>query len=193
MTQDSFQSRRDAENMIRRSEVVITYLRQVERPRFAPQPRPPGKTAILRVDEPPLHFYRYLYDIVGRRWNWVSRRKLSDTELLAIICRPETHIYVLYVNGAPAGLSEIDASVEPDIEIRFFGLVPEFIGRGLSRYFLSNVIDIAWSLGPREVRIETCTLDHPAALPLYQKFGFAVFDQRTVTIDLDEPNAARPQ
>lgn len=179
--------------MVRRSEVVITYLRQTARPRYAPQPRPPGKISIMRAENPPVHFYRYLYDVVGRPWHWVSRRKMSDTDLSAIISRPDTYIHVLYVNGSPAGLSEIDGSVSPDAEIRFFGLAPDFIGLGLSRYFLSNVIDLAWSLNPGEVRIETCTLDHPAALPLYQKFGFAVFDQKTASVELEEPQSALPQ
>ncbi len=170
--------------MDRRVDVTITYLRQRARPAFAPQPRPPGKIAILRAEDPPAHFYRYLYDLIGRRWNWVSRRRLSDAELEAIIGDPKTYLYVLYVNGVPAGMTEIDAADGRTSEIRFFGLAPDFIGRGLSRYFLSNAIDLAWSLGPEEVRIETCTLDHPAALPLYQKFGFAVFDQRQGQVDV---------
>ena len=59
--------------MTTRTDVVITYLRQRERPRYAPQPKPPGKLSILRAERPPVHFYRYLYDLVGRPWNWVTR------------------------------------------------------------------------------------------------------------------------
>ncbi|TIX52655.1 MAG: GNAT family N-acetyltransferase, partial [Mesorhizobium sp.] len=36
----------------------------------------------------------------------------------------------------------------------------------------------AWSHGPRRVTVQTCTLDHPAALPLYQKLGFAPVAQK---------------
>ncbi|MGE0182263.1 MAG: GNAT family N-acetyltransferase [Parvularculaceae bacterium] len=164
--------------MGRQVDVTVTYLRQTARPAFAPQPRPDMQIAILRASNPPVHFYRYLYDLIGRRWNWVSRRMLSDEDLDAIIKNPAVHLYVLYVEGVPAGMAEIDAGDAPVVDIRFFGLAPEFIGRGLSRFFLSNAIDLAWSLRPTEVRIETCTLDHPAALALYQKFGFTVFDQR---------------
>lgn len=172
-------------------DVTVTFLRQTTRPTYAPQPRPAGKLAILRAEDPPAHFYRYLYDLVGRRWNWISRRSLSDDELAAIIKNKLVHLYVLYVNGVPAGMAEIDATGRHMAEIRFFGLAPDFIGRGLSRYFLSNVVDLAWSHNPEEVRIETCTLDHPAALALYQKFGFDVFDQRRGRVTLLEPNAGR--
>jgi GNAT superfamily N-acetyltransferase len=81
-------------------------------------------------------------------------------------------------------MAEIDAGRGAICEVRFFGLAPDFIGRGYSRFFLSNVIDLAWSLNPKEVRIETCTLDHPAALALYQKFGFEVFDQRQGRVEI---------
>lgn len=170
--------------MGRQVDVTVTFLRQRARPALTPQPRPRGKLALLRAEDPPVHFYRYLYDLVGRPWNWVSRRYLSDDELSAIIKNPAVHLYVLYVDGVPAGMAEIDAAAASLVDIRFFGLAPDFIGRGLSRYFLSNVIELAWDLAPREVRIETCTLDHPAALALYQKFGFTVFDQRQGRVDL---------
>lgn len=170
--------------MTKRTDVVITYLHQRERPRYAPQVKPPGKLSILRAEHPPVHFYRYLYDLVGRRWNWTTRKKLSDADLSAIINDPRTHLFVLYAGGVPAGMSEIDATRAPVTEIRFFGLAPDLIGKGYGRYFFSNAIDLAWATNPSEVRIETCTLDHPAALPLYQKFGFTVFDQQKGVIDV---------
>ncbi|MDZ7627525.1 MAG: GNAT family N-acetyltransferase [Parvularculaceae bacterium] len=176
-----------------RRDITITYLRQRERPRYSPQPKPPGKVSILRAENPPIHFYRYLYDLVGRPWHWVTRKKLSDHDLAAIIHDPRDHLYVLYAGGVPAGMGEVDATKSPITDIRFFGLAPDYIGKGFGRYFLANIIDLAWATNPGEVRIETCTLDHPAALPLYQKFGFAVFDQQRGAIDFpvreDQPSA----
>lgn len=172
--------------MGRSLDVTVTYLHQTARPSFAPQPRPNRKLSILRAEKPPVHYYRYLYDLVGGPWKWVSRKKLSDAELAEIIENRDVHLYVLYVDGVPAGMTEIDATEAPMVEIKFFGLAPEFIGKGLSRFFLSNAIDLAWSLSPKEVKIETCTLDHPAALALYQKFGFTVFDQRQGRVELPE-------
>lgn len=186
MTPGASLSYGDNRGMVRQVDVTITYLRQSERPAYAPQARPPGKLAILRAEDPPAHFYRYLYDLVGRRWNWVSRRSLSDADLLKIIRDPAVNIFVLYVGGVPAGMTEIDATDRTSVAIQFFGLSPDFIGKGLSRFFLSNAIDLAWSHDPDEVRIETCTLDHPAALALYQKLGFVVFDQGTGRVDLLE-------
>lgn len=177
--------------MTKKLKVQITYLEQRTRPALPPAPSPPGKIAILRAEKPPLHFYRYLYDVVGGPYNWVSRKRMDDETLTSIIHDPATHLYILYVEGVPAGLAEIDATSPQNVEIKFFGLTPDYTGRRLGRYFLTQAINLAWSLGPERVMLETCTLDHPAALPLYQKLGFSVFDQKQGEVELmDSPASA---
>jgi GNAT superfamily N-acetyltransferase len=168
----------------RKIDVTITYLEQKSRPGLAAPPRPGMKVAILRAENPPVHYYRYLYRLVGDPYHWVSRRRLTDGELAAIITDLDVYIYVLYVAGVPAGFAEIDFRGGKTADIKFFGLAPEFLGQQLGRYFLCHVIDLAWALAPKRVRLETCTLDHPAALPLYQKLGFTVFDQRKGQVEL---------
>jgi GNAT superfamily N-acetyltransferase len=170
--------------LTRRVDVTITYLEQTQRPMLPTPARPPGKIAILRAENPPTVFYRYLYRLIGDPHHWMSRRKLSDGELSRIICDDKVHIYVLYAGGVPAGMAEIDARSPPAAELKFFGVAPEYQGAGMGRYFLTHVIDLAWSLAPSRLRLETCTLDHPAALPLYQKLGFSVFDQQRGQVEL---------
>ena len=164
-------------------DVTITYLEQTVRPLFRQPPRPPGKIAFLRVDRPSVRFYRYLYDTVGRPWRWQSRRSKSDEDLAALIHAPGVSLFSLVRDGEPIGMAELAAEKETTY-LRFFGVAPEHIGRGLGRYFLANTLDVAWSSAPAKIRLETCTLDHPAALALYQKFGFVVYDQRTERITL---------
>lgn len=176
--------------MGKRVDVTITYLEQRSRPAAPQAARPPGTCAILRAQNPPVHFYRYLYAIVGEPWKWVSRKRVNDQDLALILGDPSVHIYVLYRDGAPAGFAEVDFRDRKTAEIRFFGLAPDFIGQRLGRYFLSNVVDLAWALAPERVRLETCTLDHPAALPLYQKMGFSVYDQRKGVVELMEEDLA---
>jgi GNAT superfamily N-acetyltransferase len=171
-------------NADNRADVTITYLEQTERPVLPTPRRPRNKLALLRVENPPLHYYRYLYSLVGGPFHWLSRRRLPDAELTEIIRNPSVYIYVLYADGAPGGFAEVDARDKKSCEIRFFGLAPEFTGLGLGRYFLTHIIDLAWSLGPARLCLETCTLDHPAALPLYQKMGFRVFDRKKGVVEL---------
>jgi GNAT superfamily N-acetyltransferase len=168
-------------------EVTITYLEQTARPSLPKPPPPRRKCALMRVERAPLHFYRYLYDLVGAPYNWISRRRLSGAELAAIIHDDNVYLYVLYVDGAPGGMAEIDARCADIHELKFFGLAPDYVGAGLGRFFLNNVIDLAWSRNPAMLRLETCTLDHAAALPLYQKCGFSVVDRRQGFVERLEP------
>ncbi|MDA1099658.1 MAG: GNAT family N-acetyltransferase [Proteobacteria bacterium] len=125
-------------------------------------------------------FYRYLYDAVGQPWYWTDRKKLSDPELAAIIQAEAVEIYVLYVGGVPAGFYELDARNMPDMELAYFGIVPEFIGHGLGSYLLSQALETMWHHDPERVLVNTCTLDHPKALPMYQRFGFRPYDRREI-------------
>jgi GNAT superfamily N-acetyltransferase len=130
--------------------------------------------ALMRVEAMPLHFYRYLYEVIGRPHHWQMRRGLGDDELSAIVHAEATAIEVLYCDGAPAGYFELDFAAMPEsAEIKYFGLVPDFQGRGLSRFLLSSAIFSAWDRKPAKVTIETNTLDSPRALQLYQTMGFS--------------------
>jgi GNAT superfamily N-acetyltransferase len=162
---------------------VVTHLEMLAPPRLAPAPHPPGKFALVRAEKPPPHFYRYLYDTIGRHYAWVSRRKLTDAQLTAIIHDVDVEIYVLWLNGSPVGYAEIDFRNMPTAELSFLGIMPEYIGMGLGRYLLCEAIGLAWSRGPERLTVQTCTLDHPNALRLYQRHGFTPYAQSNVTIE----------
>ena len=153
---------------------TVTYLEMTERPAMPPPPPPArSKVALMRAMAPTAAFYRFLYDRVGKSWLWWERKLLDDEALTAVIHDERIGIYVLYVEGVPAGFAELDCREAPDILLSYFGLMPEFIGRGLGPYLLYSAIDIAWSHHqPERLLVNTNTLDHPRALPLYQRFGF---------------------
>ncbi len=165
-------------------ESIITSLEMHSAPAH-PALHPPAslKLALLRAENPSVEFYRYLYDVVGRDWNWVDRKRLSDDALAAIVGDERVEIYVPYVGGVPAGYAELDRRQAPDIELAYFGLAHDFIGLGLGRYLLDWVIRRAWEYGPARLWVHTCTLDHPSALPLYQRMGFVPYRQDREMID----------
>jgi GNAT superfamily N-acetyltransferase len=61
-----------------------------------------------------------------------------------------------------------------DIEIKLFGLLPEWIGRRVGGWLLTEAVRRAWATGPARVILNTCSLDGPAALPNYLARGFTV-------------------
>jgi GNAT superfamily N-acetyltransferase len=152
-------------------EVKVYYLEMLS-PNQRTVPPPRDGLVVLHAAKPTIAYYRFLYETVGKEYHWYSRGKLPDEELAATIQDPLDEVYVLHVNGVPAGFAELDRRKEGEIELVQFGLMPEFIGQGLGRYFLQWTIDKAWSYRPRRFWLHTCTLDHPAALPNYLKAGF---------------------
>jgi len=144
---------------------------------------PARKLALMRAHAPPVHFYRYVYDAVGRDYVWVNRKHFSDADLAKIIGDDKVEIYVLYVDGVPAGFAELDLRAGNEAELAYMGLMPEFIGLGLGTYLLSQAITIAWSRPIAKLKVQTCTLDHPRALGLYQRMGFVPYAQRQVELE----------
>lgn len=153
-------------------EVIVTYLAMTEPPRHAPLPRPPGELALVRADPPTVSFYRYLYNTVGEPWLWHERRRLSDAELGAAVTDRRVEVLVLYVSGTPAGYVEIDRREAQATDLAYFGLIPDFIGMKLGPWLLDRGIRMAWKGGACKLVVNTCSFDHPKALPLYQSLGF---------------------
>lgn len=169
-------------------ETVITYLEMTSAPLSVPPRQPKGPIAIMRADPPTVSFYRYLYNTVGAEYTWWERRIMSDDDLAAVIQGDHVDIYVLYVSGTPAGFYELLTIPKTnEIEIALFGILPEFVGCGYGAYLLRVAIDEAWQRGPERLIVNTCTLDHPMALPNYQRAGFVPYDQKTRMID--DPHA----
>jgi GNAT superfamily N-acetyltransferase len=158
--------------------VTVTFLEMHVPPVYS-QPVPYNRQiALLKTKDIPLHFYRYLMDRVGRKWHWVNVLRLSDDELSAGIHREDRDIRVLYLDGAPAGFFDLKPHLPEEVELAYFGMMEHATGQGIGRWFLGAAIAAAWSYGPRRVTVQTCTLDHPAALPLYQKLGFTPVAQK---------------
>jgi len=162
---------------------VVTFLEMLGKPsNLAPLPK--GKIAILRAEKPPVHFYRYLYDVIGRDYYWVDRKKLDDAALAAIVQHPRVELYALHLEGWPAGMGELDFRDEGICNLAYFGLMPEAVGRGLGFFFLNQMIALAWANPISKLLVNTCTLDHPRALPLYQRAGFVPYSREERYIEL---------
>lgn len=151
----------------------VTFLELTARPRpLRPSPPPAGRHAILRVEQVPLPYYRWLYDRIGSAWSWVDRKRRDDAQLAALLHDPDYNLSVFYLQGAPAGLFELDQRNRRDLNLGLFGLMPEVLGRKLGPWLLEQAVESAWALCPDRLRVDTCTLDHPRALILYQRLGF---------------------
>jgi GNAT superfamily N-acetyltransferase len=159
--------------------LVTTYLEMTDRSQFRPAFTNNPRINIIRMDRADIGFYRFLYSEVGGPWRWRDRLVISEDELAQAISAPGISVYVLYVDGVPAGYVELSKQGSAT-EIAYFGLRGPFMGMGLGKHLLSYGIAQAWADGAKRVFVHTCNLDGPHALDNYQKRGFRVYNVERV-------------
>jgi GNAT superfamily N-acetyltransferase len=156
---------------VTRARVTITFLAMMERP-LLPAPAMPPNVRVVHWRSPQPDPYLALQKAVGGDYLWWLRRATPKAELRRILENPQIAVHVLQVDGQDAGYYELDASRWPFVNLSYFGLMRSAIGQRLGRAFLRHAVDNAWSGPIRGITVNTCTADHPRALPLYESTGF---------------------
>lgn len=156
-------------------EVTRTYLEM----------RNPSDLRSAKLDDPaikiaqqrdcPVELFSFLYVEVGKNYHWVDRLPWTNGDILAYLARREISLWLMTYDGETAGYFELRKCEDGSTEIAYFGLLPQFIGRGLGKHLLTSAVEQAWNDGANRVWLHTCTLDDPAALPNYLKRGFSTF------------------
>lgn len=165
-------------------ETTVTFLSMDHAPSLRVMPPANLKLALMHVQDPTVSYYRYLYGAVGSAYHWVDRNLMNDDQLAAAINAEGVDVYVAYCAGNPAGYFEIDSRDKNNRWLAYFGLMPEFHGLGIGKWLLSEAVRTAWAGNPETLHVETCTLDAPHALSLYQKMGFVPYERcdKTMTV-----------
>ena len=170
---------------------TITHLEMLSRPDFAWPHLPPGSTAaLLKAEAPPVWWFLTLYDAVGRDYAWEDIHTWEHSDIEGWLRADTMSLYTLFDHGWPQGFFMLETKPDAVTDLAYFGMVPEAVGRGLGRWLLQTAILTAWDReGTKRVTVQTCTLDHPRALALYQKNGFIPFKRedksRVLTRDRD--------
>jgi hypothetical protein len=175
--------------------VTTTYLEQTD-PKDLRPARPPYDLDVVRAEVPSPEFSRFLYTAVGGDWHWVDRLGWTRDRWRSYLERPGAETWVAWHRGTPAGYVELDPQPCGVVEIAYFGLLADFIGRGAGGHLLTVGTSRAWDLATRwpdrpsttRVWVHTCSLDGPRALANYEARGFRVYD----VTEKDEDVATEP-
>ncbi|MDI2129032.1 GNAT family N-acetyltransferase [Yinghuangia seranimata] len=114
---------------------------------------------------------------IGGPYGWKSASRTEEDWAAWFAGNPDRRFWLLSWQGKPAGLVIYDVRNGSEVEIETFGLLPEFVGKGLGGYALTLGIERAWRQLPEVSRVwlHTSSKDHPNALPNYQRRGFRAF------------------
>lgn len=152
----------------------------------------PAPIELREVQPDEVGLCRDTWTRIGAPHGWTRRSKWSDDEWLKRLAPPEVAGFVARIGGEVAGYLELEAEGDGDVGIAFFGLVPEFVGKGFGGALLTAATKLAWSLPssggtpPKRVWLQTSSRDHPNALPNYEARGFRIFSRERRSVDLKE-------
>ena len=151
-----------------------TYLELRAPDALRPGRAPVSPPVLARAERLGAAEYRALYTLVGERWRWRDRLAWGDAELESYLRDPGVAVWVARVGDDVAGYFELRSLAGDATEIVYFGLAPQFIGRGLGGWLLTRAVEVAFAAGAHRIVLNTCTLDSPRALPNYLARGFRI-------------------
>lgn len=165
--------------MMKRVPVTVYFLQMTHPDQFRAVATTTTDFDLRYCATPTPEFGRFLYTSVGVQWYWLDRLKWSYNQWQYRLEQPTVHTWVLYHSGTPAGYFELEQQANGNVQISYFGLLQQFTGQGLGGRLLSAAVEQAWSLAATRIKLNTCSLDHPAALKNYQARGFRVYRELT--------------
>jgi GNAT superfamily N-acetyltransferase len=127
--------------------------------------------------------WRRLYTEVGRDHRWVDRLPWTDADAAAYLHDPHVTLWLFFVDARLAGYFELRSDRDAAVEIVYFGLLPDYTGRGLGGHLLTEAVERAWASGASRVWLHTCSFDHPAAIPNYLSRGFTIVKTEEYLVD----------
>ena len=164
-------------------EVTRTYLEMSAPSDLRPARCDDPLLKIERQTDCSIELFRRLYQEVGKNYFWTDRLPWTDEDIQRYIRQPEISLWVMTYDGVIAGYFELKKESDGSTEVAYFGLMPQFIGRGFGKHLLTCAVEQAWADGATRVWLHTCTDDDPAALPNYLKRGFKPFKTETYSVE----------
>jgi GNAT superfamily N-acetyltransferase len=168
------------------TDVTIKYLEMNSPDELRPKRAPIPGVTVTRVPQPMPELNQFFYAAVGREYSWIDRLSWPLEKWREYVARPDIDTYVLAVDGIPAGYFELYRHGDGTIEIKYFGMIGAYIGRGLGGHMLTAATEAAWGAGAKRVILDTCSLDHPKAFDHYVARGFKHY--RTDVVNKEVPN-----
>ena len=138
---------------------------------------------LVKKIKPDFQLNKFFYKQVGKKHRWIDRLSWSDEKWINYISNKNLETYIICESEELVGFFELLNNPElQETEISYFGLLEEYIGKGIGGYALSVAIRKSFEKNIRRVWLHTCTLDHPNALKNYIARGMTIFKKENINI-----------
>ena len=141
------------------------------------------KKYLVKKIKPDFQLNKFFYKQVGKKHRWIDRLSWADGKWMNYISNKNLETYIISESDELVGFFELLYNPElKETEISYFGLLEEYIGKGIGGYALSVAIKKSFEKNIKRVWLHTCTLDHPNALKNYIARGMTVFKKENINI-----------
>jgi GNAT superfamily N-acetyltransferase len=168
------------------TDITVKFLEMTAPAELRPKRTAVAGVTVTRVPHAMPELNRFFYETVGANYSWLDRVAWPLSRWREYLEQPNVDTYVLAADGIPAGYFELNRHANREIEIKYFGLLDAFIGKGLGAHMLTAAVEAAWAEGATRVIVDTCSLDHPKAFEHYVARGFRLY--RTEVVKKEIPN-----
>jgi GNAT superfamily N-acetyltransferase len=166
------------------TDVTIKYLEMNAPGELHPKRASISGVTVARVPVPMPTLNQFFYATVGAEYHWLDRLSWTVAQWREYLGKGDIETYVMAVDGIPAGYFELKRHDNGTMEIKYFGLIGAYIGKGLGGHMLTSAVEAAWAAGAKRVILDTCSLDHPNAFDHYVARGFKLYDTRVETREI---------
>jgi ribosomal protein S18 acetylase RimI-like enzyme len=168
-----------------KQKVKTIYLEMKEQGLFRPSS---GYESLLSIKEISNDAYLnfVLFAAVGLPWRWYSRLSWSIEEWNAYFHQHHIRTFLGFRQSDLVGYFELEFTESKHTELKFFGLMPQYIGRGLGGALLSHAVEEGWKHDTTRLWLHTCDLDSEAALNNYISRGFKVYKEESAWEEIPE-------
>lgn len=159
--------------MYKKKEIRLKVLKLENKESFIAKKSRFDKIQLVQMNHEHLLYY-LLYSKVGENYQWNERLVWDKDKLINYLNDRNTYFFIGIHNNEIIGFADINLEEHQFAEIKYFGLLPNFIGQGLGGLFLSSLIEKCFELHASGVFLKTCKNDHPNAMANYKARGFKV-------------------
>jgi len=132
--------------------------------------------SFLKAILPNTSYFLYLYKEVGQKYEWTDWLQSEKSKLESFLTDDNVILYSLILRGVPKGFFVLDCRHLPICDLAYFGLFDDVTGKGLGKLMMNRVFEeVIEKVDVKTLTVNTNTLDHKSALPLYQKAGFNLY------------------
>ena len=138
---------------------------------------------LINKINPDFQLNKFFYKQLGKKHRWLDRLNWYAEKWINYISNENLDTYIISDSENLVGFFELLNNPHlSETEISYFGLLEEYIGRGIGGYALSVAIRKSFEKDIKRVWLHTCTLDHPNALKNYIARGMTVFKKENINI-----------